>query len=38
MLDNLLDHKYQDPAPAFTVLGDYPRPGRAFRILARYAF
>jgi hypothetical protein len=38
MIDNLLNQRYQDPAPAFTVPGDYPRPSRAFRILARYAF
>jgi hypothetical protein len=38
MVDNLLGQSYQDPAPPFTVLGDYPRPGRSFRIVARYAF
>jgi outer membrane receptor for ferrienterochelin and colicins len=38
MLDNLLGQKYEDPAPAFTLPGDYPRPGRSIRILARYSF
>jgi hypothetical protein len=38
MFDNLLGQKYEDPAPAFTLPGDYPRPGRSIRILARYSF
>lgn len=37
-VNNLLDTDYEDPAPAFTVPGDYPRPGRSVFIQATYKF
>ena len=37
-VNNLLDTDYEDPAPAFTVPGDYPRPGRSVFIKATYKF
>ncbi len=35
---NLFDEDYQDPAPANTITGDYPRPGIHFLLEARYTF
>lgn len=35
---NLLGHKYADPAPADTLAGDYPRPGRSIFGEVRYTF
>jgi len=37
-LYNLFDRKYVDPAPANTLLADYPKPGRSFFAEARYKF
>jgi outer membrane receptor for ferrienterochelin and colicins len=37
-LFNLLGQRYADPAPASTVPGDYPQPGRSFQIRAHYDF
>jgi iron complex outermembrane receptor protein len=38
VLTNALDQGYRDPAPAWGVPGDYPRPGRAVYIDAKYRF
>ncbi len=35
---NLFDEDYQDPAPANTIKGDYPRAGINFLFEARYLF
>jgi outer membrane receptor protein involved in Fe transport len=35
-IDNALNLKYHDPAPALTLPGDYERPGRSVRLSVRY--
>ncbi len=37
-LRNLFGQKYADPAPALTLPGDYPRPGRSLILFGRYRF
>jgi len=37
-IHNLLDKDYVDPAPAATLPGDYPQPGRSFMFEVRYEF